>query len=582
MTRTFTLFAGAGLLIALIVVGCGDDGSRAEPAAGAQPPSDVLQDREAENPDRGEWRDLSKEPFDPSRVKGTLVVGYKRSPPTLNNLLWRDAITPSYFKHYLCPFLLEETPDAGKTGIVARPCAAASLPTVAADGVTYSWTLRDDLTWSDGVPLTAKDYAFTWALMQNLGIRCDSRRGSLASVDSVTATGDRTFEVKFKERYYNAAVTFGLSFTVVPSHAVPTDAKAFNAMKQHVGYGPYRIVEYSSQRLLLTLRDEYRAKPFSIWPCYVESIEFKYITDDANRLEQLRRGKVDIAAIPSGQFASMGDDKTFRSNGGWRTAYPLPNYEFIAWNTRDPENLDNPHPLFGSAAVRRAMTHLVDRDHIVKEVRHGLARKVNGPYWFPDADYDTSVPQIPFDPIEARSLLEKEGWKMNAKGVLEKDGVEFRFELLVIASELWKAPALVIARDAEKAGVKITVTAVPGKAFGRIYEHRFDAFLVRNGLKPPVEPDQFELFHSSLARAKGNNWVGLADPNVDRLLESVRQTLDRGKRLRLRRTFHAMFDQVHPYTVICCTYSPVGVNRRWANVKVHDLGIWFRDLQLRE
>ncbi len=68
MTRTFTLLAGAGLLIALIVVGCGDDGSRAEPAAGAQPPSDVLQDREAENPDRGKWRDLSKEPFDPSRV----------------------------------------------------------------------------------------------------------------------------------------------------------------------------------------------------------------------------------------------------------------------------------------------------------------------------------------------------------------------------------------------------------------------------------------------------------------------------------------------------------------------------------
>ncbi len=401
----------------------------------------------------------------------------------------------------------------------------------------------------------------------------------MASVDSVTATGKRTFDVKFKERHYNAAASFGLAFTVVPSHAVPADAAAFNAMKQHVGFGPYRIVEYSNQRLLLTLRDEYRAEPFPIWPCYVESIEFKYIPDNANRLEQLRQGKIDITTIPSGQFASMGQNETFRANGGWRTAYPLPNYEFIAWNTRDPDNLDKPHPLFGSAAVRRAMSHLVDRDHIVKKVRHGLARKVNGPYWFPDADYDTTVPQIPFDPKEARSLLEKEGWEMNAKGVLEKNGAEFSFELLVIGSELWKAPAAVVARDAAKAGVKIDVVTVT--AFGRMFEHQFDAFLVRNGLDP-VEPDQFELFHSSLARIKGNNWVGLSNPSVDKLLESVRVTLDRGKRLKLRRTFHTMFDQVHPYTVICCTYSAVGINRRWENVKVHDLGIWFRDLQLRK
>ncbi len=582
MSRNWYLWAGAALLL----VACsGEDvdrrGISGGESAGGRPVAEILADREAENPDRGRWRDLSAEPFDPTRVRGTLVVGYKNPPATLNNLLWRNDSGRAYMKHYLAPFLLEETPDAGEDGIVARPCVAASLPTASADGLTYRWTIRGDLTWSDGRPLTADDYEFTWNLMQDPAVRCDKRRGSLTAVEKVTKTGPLTFDVRFKERHYNAAVMFGLEFTVVPAHASPTDPEAFNVLRQQVGYGPYRVEEFSDQRLLLTLRDEYREAPFPIWNCYVENVEFRFVPDDAARLEQLRQGEVDIAAIPSGQFEAMGRDPTFNRHN-WRTAYPLPNYEFVAWNTRDPEDLSKPHPLFGSAAVRRAVARLVDRQHIAKQVRHGLARTVNGPYWFPDADYDRTVPEFGFDPREARALLEAEGWRQNSKGVLEKDGREFRFKLLVIASELWRVPAVVIAEGALEAGVIIEVEAVPAREFGRIYRHDFDAFLVRNGLRPPVEPDQFELFHSSLADKQGNNWVGLRDERVDRLLEATQVTLDRSKRLRLRRQFHRLFNELQPFTVICCTYSPVGVGRRWANVKVHDLGLWFRDLYLRE
>lgn len=578
------------VLVALLIavttcVGCGDD--QAPP--GSEPGSNPTGESAAGggvggvgNPDRNQWRDLSQEPFDPTRVGGTLVVGMGNAPPTLNNLLWSDGITRTYLKQYLCPTLLLETPDSGPEGIKAVPNAAASLPRVHADGRTYSWTIRDDLTWSDGVPLTAKDYAFTWELLQNPEIKCASRRASLENVEDVKATGSHTLEVRFKDVYYNAAPMFGLEFSVVPAHSSPRSSDAFNEMKQHVGFGPFRVAQYTEQRLLLSLRDEYRDKPYPLWPWYVEHIEFRYVKDGGNRLEQLRTGKIDVAVVPSGRFETMKKDPEFVKNN-WATAYPLPNYEFIAWNARDPDDLDKPHDLFGSAAVRRAMTHVVDRDHIVEKVRHGLARKVNGPYWFKDADYDPSVPELPFDPKKARALLEAEGWELNDQGILERDGRPFRFKLMILNSELWRAPALVVKDGAKQAGIDVELETVAslGELLGRLNDHSFDAFLIRNGLNPPVEPDQYELFHSSFARTKGSNWGGVEDPAIDRMLETIRRTLDPAKRLQMRRQFHRLFDQVHPFTVICCTSSSVGVSRRWSNVKVHDLGLWYRDFQLR-
>lgn len=327
------VFVIAALLLCSVAIGFGCSDSESDPSrpSGAPLPSSA-------NPDEGQWRDLSKEPFDPSRVGGTFVVGYGSGPTTLNNLLWDRPAERAYLKHYLCPFLLEETPDAGDEGITVRPAAARKLPEVQADGRTYIWTLRDDLTWSDGKPLTTKDYMFSWELMKNPEIRCDARRNTLNNVESVKALDDHTLEVRFKEVYYNAAAMFGLEFTVVPAHASPTTADAFNGMKQHVGFGPYEVRQNTKQRLLLSLREEYRTKPYPIWPWYIENIEFRFGSDSASRLEQLRTGKIDVGVVPVGRFESMKADAEFLKHN-WTSEYPLPSYDFVAWNGRDPSTL---------------------------------------------------------------------------------------------------------------------------------------------------------------------------------------------------------------------------------------------------
>jgi peptide/nickel transport system substrate-binding protein len=583
------LALGVAAVVVAVSLGCGDGDSNPNEATPGQAgqraslPPPTLEDPDAQNPDRDAHVDLSKEPFHPEWVGGTLVVAYVNPPGNLNNLLWHLESTRSYIAHYLVPFLLEASADATPEGIVARPCAAAAMPRRHEDDRTYTWTLRRDLTWEDGVPVTAHDYAFTWQLIQNPEIDCERWRSALAGLESVEAKDDWTLEVRFDQPIYSAVTAFGLDFPVVPSHAVPgDDPQAFNATHQHIGFGPYRIVENTEQRLLLTLRDEYRTKPFPLWPCYVESIEFRFIKDDANRNKQVRQGRADIAAIPAGSFAGLGEDPTFVEHN-WRTVYTLPVYDFVAWNTVDPSNPDRPHPLFGTAAVRRAMAHLVDRDRIIQQIKGGFAKKVNGPFWHRDADYDASVEIIPFDPARARALLQEEGWALNAKNLMEKDGREFRFELLVIDSPLWTLPMEVFKQDALEAGVAVEIRNLPWPAFRDLaFSHAFDAFFVMNGLRPPVEPDLYGHFHSSLARTPGQNWAALSDPTVDELLEAIRTTLDPAPRRELRKRFHRVLDGVQPFTILWSNYSCVAVNRRWANVKVHDLGIWFRDLVLRD
>ena len=94
-------------------------------------------------------------------------------------------------------------------------------------------------------------------------------------------------------------------------------------------------------------------------------------------------------------------------------------------------------------------------DHIVAKVRRGLAEKVTGPYWFRDIDYDRDVQGFPFDPKKARALLEAEGWKLNSKGVLEKDGRPFRFKMLFFDQPVWREQVLVVQDGARQAGIDI-------------------------------------------------------------------------------------------------------------------------------
>ena len=576
------ILLGFTVLTVLIGHGCGEAREESGPPA-IQPQGPGQPDPEAGNPDRGRWIDLAKHPFRPEWVGGTFLLS-RSIPLSLNNLFVQgegDAVS----RYFLYPRLLMEDPDLGDDPRGVFPWAAAAMPAPGADDRTWNWTLRDDLTWEDGTPVTARDYAFTWQLLSDPAIRAANRRGEFSALESVEATGDYELRVRFKEPYYDAVRAFGLGFTVVPAHAVPAEPEAYNALDRHLAFGPYRIAAYGPDELQLELRPEYRERPFPVLPWYIERFHYVRAAQDASLLQLLSKGETDLAVVSHEQYPTVDAEPSFAERC-WKTFFYMPLYQSIQWNLRDPADPGHvrPHPVLGDVRVRRALSHLIPRERIAREYFHGLCRPVSGPLFFKEQDYDQEIAPDAFDPGEARRLLAEAGWKLNSQGVLEKQGQPLRITVLRVPGVDWmQAPTTLLQEEARKIGAIVEIQDLPYKSFvSQIQEHRFDAAVFASRLQPASDFDQYPSWHSSQATENGGNYGGLADERVDANLEAHRAAADPRERLRLRRELHALLAELQPAAFLWSQPSAVAIARRWANVRIHDLGLRFWDFVLRE
>ncbi len=559
---------------------CGADASPSTSAPSAVPAAAPA--AEIDNPDIGRWHDLRKLPFRKEWVGGTLVVGRGRSPTTLNNLLWSSEEDRAWFKFFLVPYLLMEEPDRVDGVLSVSPCAAAAMPVRAAAPRTWIFTLKAGLAWDDGVPVTSADYAASFAAIRDPEVRADARRAQLDGVVAVTALDAQRFSVEFSEDHELAPIHFGMQFTVAPAHTLPADRAALNMQQRHAGFGPYSVADWTPAHLVFELRPEWRERMHPTGPAYLERVEFRFQPEEV-RAAGLRDGSIHVDTVRHENFASMEADARLREQC-WLTWYFLPNQSIVLWNLRDTQDSSKPHALLGDVAVRQALSLLFPREELCRSLHGERARPVSGPAWRGDADYDATVPVPAFDPPLARKQLEAAGFVANADGWLERKGVKATLQLLLPQGVAWaEAPALRFQEAARSIGVEVVLRKVPfGTLVTEVQAKRHEAALFLNSLRPPVEYDFTADFHSRFASTPAANLSGLVDSEVDALLDRARTAPERSERSEARRALHRRLAALQPCAFLYTSASCVAVSRRFANVKVHDLGIWYRDFVLRE
>jgi peptide/nickel transport system substrate-binding protein len=565
--------------VALFAMGaCTPDDSRA--VDGAETPQ-ASPAADANNPDRLRFVELRARPFEPRWVGGTLVIGRTRVPQTLNNLLWSSEEDRAYHKFFLVPFLLQETADRVNGALGVEPCAAAALPERSSDGKSWLFTLKPDLHWDDGSPLTTLDYVKSFEAIRNPEVRADARRAQLDGVKEVRARSPTVLEVQFNEDSELAPLHFGLQFTVMPAKAIPSDAPSLNGLRQHASMGPYRVAAWSQEQLVFELRPEYRRRAHAIGPHYLERVEFRYLPEEARRVA-LQKGEIDIDTVRAEHFENLAADPNLAEHH-WLTWYFLPNQAMVLWNLRDPGARHEPHPLLGQLAIRRALSKLFAREHLVRKVCAGRGRSVSGPMWVSDSDYDASVPVVPFDPPQAKKELLAAGCREGEDGWLQFQGRRASINLIYPQGATWaEAPALDFAEAAKGIGFEVVLRKVPfGNLVEEVQSKRHEAALFLNSLRPPVEYDFSGDFHSRHLNTPAANLCGLADEVVDRLLDQARMAPTRAERGLARRSLHRRLAELEPCAFLYSSASCVAVPRRFANAKVHDLGLWYRDLVLR-
>jgi peptide/nickel transport system substrate-binding protein len=455
--------------------------------------------------------------------------------------------------------LLEYDPDEVKL----EPWLAESYH-VSDDGLEITIKLRDDIHFSDGVPITVDDILFTYETIMNPAIDAAVQRAFYNNFKEVLKIDERTVKFVCNEVYWKTFEAIGL-FEVLPKHIYKfEDPQDFNMRRSNpVGSGPYTFEKWDvAQQVVLRRNENYWGhKPKT------EKVIFRFISNDTAALQALRSEEVDYMYPTAEQFADMAGDEEFnekfRAMSYWTPGVP---YFYIAWNQEKP--------FFSDRLVRLAMTHMVDRNAIVEHLLRGSSKVTTGPFYIYGRQYDPAVEPWPYDLEKAAQLLDQAGWRdTDSDGVRDKQGVPFRFKLAFSTGRIFYEQFAKLLKDsAAKVGVDVIADPYEWSVFvERLQNHEFDALVV--GAGGTVESDPYQHFHSSQIADRGDNVTSYSNPEVDALLDQARRTLDEDKRYPLYHRFHRLIHEEQPFTFLYIRPERVFLHRRFENVKTHKLGI---------
>jgi len=216
---------------------------------------------------------------------------------------------------------------------------------------------------------------------------------------------------------------------------------------------------------------------------------------------------------------------------------------------------------------------LVDRDTLINTILFGLAQNISGPFCFMTPQNDSSIKPLPFDPRAARALLEEAGWKLNAQNVLVRDGAEFRFDLMIPASDTeYQKICEVIKNQFAKAGIIVTIAPFEFSVLvDRLDNRNFDAAML--AWTGQVEDDPYQIWHSDSIKDKGSNFISWNNKDADALIEAGRKELDEKKRTEIWHKLHKLIADQQPYTFLWFTTSRDFVQPRIENFQPHRLGL---------
>lgn len=547
MKKTLALLAVAALVLSF---GCGKSGS------GELSPAELgRRSLEGANP----------APVTDAAINddGSVVYRYNAEPGTLNPLINQDAYGSAILAR-----ITDSLATRNLDTLEWEPRLAESWD-LSDDHLTYTFHLRKDVRWQDGKPFTSADVVYSYETMMNPKVNAPQKRNYYIDLESVTAPDDYTVLFRWKKPYF-LSFSSSAEIDIIPRH-VFDDGREFNthpAGRKPLGSGMYRFVSWTTgEQIVLERNDDY----YGVKP-HIRKVVIRFISDDNSALQQARSGAIDTMGVRAEQWVRTLPEEAFRQRFN-RYHYYDPNYSYIGWN--------NKRPFFADKRVRRAMTHLVDRQAVLDNILYGLGMVVTGTFYVNSADYSPDIAPLPFDPVVAVRLLDESGWiDHDGDGIRDKvvDGVPVKFAFTYMhpsGSSTGAKIAVLLQEQLKKVGIEMNIQNLEWATFTQRLENaEFDA--VTLGWSLGIEQDPYQLWHSTQNKG-GSNFISYANSEVDAVIEQARTEFDASRRAELYHRFNAIINEEQPYTFLFCTPSLAIVDKRIHNVILHKLGLDSRD-----
>lgn len=459
----------------------------------------------------------------------TMIVGVTQPWETLNpvtgilvsefevwNLQYAGLTTPS-------PQDLSPRPGLAESWVEDEP------------GRRYTFTLREDLRWSDGTPLTADDVAWTVNTARD-----QEWANYVSTVADLTAevVDDRTVTIESSDPDPRLP-TLGISIVprhVWEAHADPDTIDTYDAL-DGVGSGPFTIAEYRSEQSLTMVANEHyhSGRPA------IDRIIFRYFSNPDAMVAALRRGEVDAAhGIPASAVSILEDEPDVDVIVGVQGAF-----DEIAFNAGEAEG--QPHPAVLDREFRVALNHAIDKAGATEDLWYGhgvpavTVSVSTDPKWTPEVPLEE---QFAYDPELANRLLDDLGYvDTNGDGVREMPGGGDNIVLrhaVNTDTALGTAVGDLFTGWMNAVGIDVRLSAYDqDQLFSVIADGEYDTFYW--GWVPFADPDMMLSFFTEAELGNWNdaNWT---DPRFEELYLEQRVEVDVDRRLEI---VHEMVRIIH-------------------------------------
>ena len=480
-------------------------------------------------------------------LKGVLRLNLGGEPTILNPLLVTDASSHSVVR-FVFNGLLKRNAD-----LQMVPELAASYE-VSDDGLTYTFKLREDVLWHDGVPFSADDVKFTFETLLDPKTNTVRRRHFVVGGEPIRWEVESDFLIKaILPKPFSPFIAV-LNMEIIPKHLLSgkdINTGAFN--RSPVGTGAFKFKEWrSGQYIRLSVNEHYfKGKPL------LNEILLKIIPDTNTSLAALEKGEIDLSGLPSKDVERF-EKKEFVDIYKY---YGL-NYTYMGINMRKPALSD--------LAVRQAIAHAINKEAIVAGVLKGYGR----PAYIPSSPVSWAYPEestivkYDYDPARSKALLKQTGFVYDeAGGVFKKEGEPLALTLTITkGSQSTQKIAQMVQQYLSQVGIKVTIHLMEWSSFLKMLHAPIDPKhydLVMLGWSYDINDpdDSYTVWHSSLYPS-GSNLNGYNNPKVDQLLEQGRTQIDQQLR---QQTYAMLFNQIAqdvPYVFLFHSESVVAANKR--------------------
>jgi peptide/nickel transport system substrate-binding protein len=418
------------------------------------------------------------------------------------------------------------------------PDLAASVK-AAEDGMSWTFTLRDGVKWSDGQPFTADDVAYTFneiVLKPEVGA---TGRGNFSAVKDVQAVDPKTVTVNLSRPFAALPAYLAYNAGILPKHVFqsagdPWQLNSFNKGTP-VSTGPFKVESFTAgQSVVLARNDDYFAgKPL------LDKLVFKVVADANTQIAQALSGELQIMILDN----KAAVDRLKGARGVSVQPRTLVQYYWLALNQTDPR--------FQDLKVRQAIEYAIDRQAIIQAVEKGYGSIANSPI-VPamKAYYDPSQEsKYPYDPQKATALLQEAGWSPGPDGTLQKDGQPFSFTMDVGQRGILQPTNELVQQNLQKVGIHADLNSMEWNAYIQKVVVNRDYTATVNWWVYPNDPDVFAYYASSAA-GKGFNIPGYKDPQLDDLLTQGQKTSDPAERKKIYTQLQAYMADHLPYNFL--------------------------------